>query len=251
MYLTEHDSLPRRRSPWPGSQYQTRHRWQLDLVSSLADAAQDLRDIAAELTAAHDAGWSLAEPMSSGHLLAVRASRRMRARTPGPPPDDGNASPPAVRWRLRVIDEAPAPGHEVFDTANTDRTPVLAWTGHSLDQLSGPAVPADVLADTIRQVTPTGLPHRLWGLAAARVGRSFDLVAHGSALRVHAVKDGTLVRTREALTFQHAADGAATLRQAAAAYERLAAAADAMAAAGGRLADADDGLVYVDYDGPA
>jgi hypothetical protein len=218
-------------------------------VGNLTETADDLREMAAELVEAHDAGWWLVEPMSSGHLLAVRASRRKRAmQSPGRPLDDGSASPSAVRWRLRVIDDPAVPGHDVLDTADAVRTPVLAWTGHSLDQASGPEVPADVLVDTIRQVTPTGLPHRLWALAAGRVGTNFDLVAHGSALRAHAVRDGALVRTSEALTFQHAADGAATLLEAAAAYERLAATADAMATAGGRLAGADDGLVYVDYD---
>lgn len=95
---------------------------------------------------------------------------------------------------------------------------------------------------------PPGLVHRLWGLAPARVGRSFDLVADGSALRLHAVKDGALVRTQEALVFQHAADGAVALAQAAAAYRRLAAVADAMSAAGGALISADDGLLQVGYD---
>ncbi len=245
---TEHDSQ-RPASPWTGSQYQTRHRWQLERVSSLAEAAKDLRELGAELTAADAAGWWLVEPMSSGHLLAARASRRQRARqTPGPQPQNASPSPPARRWRLRVVDEPPLPGQHVLDTAIADRTPVLAWTGRALEQISGPGVPADVLTDTLRQVTSTGLSHRLWGLAGARVGPSFDLVAHGSGLRLHAVQDGALVRTHETLTFQHAADGAATLLQAAAAYERLARAADAMSAVGGRLVGADDGLLHVDYD---
>lgn len=120
-----------------------------------------------------------------------------------------------------MVDEPPVPGQEVLDIATADRTPVLAWTGRSLHQVSGPGVPAGVLADAVRQVTPTGLAQRLWGLAAARVGPNFDLVAHGSALRLHTVHDRALVRTHETLTFQHAADGAGTLLQAAAAYERL------------------------------
>jgi hypothetical protein len=94
---------------------------------------------------------------------------------------------------------------------------------------------------------PTGLGHRLWGLAPARVGPSVDLVADGSALRVHALHDGALVRTQEALAFQHAADGAATLLAAAAAYERLARAADAMVTAGGRLLSVDDGRLFISY----
>ena len=66
-------------------------------------------------------------------------------------------------------------------------------------------------------------------------------------MRVHAVRDGALVRTCEALLLSHAADGAEHLLQAAAAYESLARTADAMAAAGGRLSEADDGFVQVDY----
>lgn len=154
---------------------------------------------------------------------------------------------PARRWRLRVVDEPPVPGLGVFDSATATRTPVLAWTGRSLDQIGGPDLPADVLAGVVRQVTPTGLPHRLWGVAAARVGPNVDVVAHRSALRLHAVQDGVLVRTCEALTFQHAADGAQTLLQAAAAYERLARTAEEMAAVGGRLVSADDGLLQVSY----
>lgn len=218
-------------------------------MSSLADAAQDLRELAAELTAAHAAGWWLVEPMRSGHLLAARASRRQRARhAPVSSLPSGGPPPPAYRWRLRVVDEPPARGHEVFVAALATRTPVLAWTGRSLDQVSGPDVPPDVLAEVARQVTPTGLAPRRWGLAAARVGRNYDLVADGSALRLHAVQDGALVRTHETLMFQHAADGATSLLQAAVAYERLARAADAMAAAGGWLVSADDGLLHIDYD---
>ncbi len=246
---TEHDLLPRPRSPWTGSQHQTRHRWQLDLVGSLAEAAKDLRQLAAELTAAHAAGWWLVEPLRSGHLLAARASRRQRAReAPGSSPRIGSAFPPVHRWRLRVVDEPPVPGQEVFDAAAAARTPVLACTGRSLAHFSGPGIPAEVLAELVRQVPRTDLAPRLWGLAAARVGPNFDLVADGSALRLHALQDGALVRTQEALTFQHAADGAVTLLQAAAAYERLACAADAMAAAGGLLVGADDGLLHIAYD---
>lgn len=150
-----------------------------------------------------------------------------------------------------MIDEAPVSGQEVFDAATTPRTPVLAWTGQSLEQVSGPSAPAHVPADTIRQVTSAGLVERLWGLTSARVGPNFDLVAHGSALRLHTVDDGALIRTQETLTFQHAADGAGTLLQAAAAYERLAGAADAMASAGDRLIGADDGLLHISYNSMA
>ncbi len=247
--LIEDESLPRPRSPWTGSRCEVRHRWQLDLVSDLDDVARNLRRLAAELTAAHAAGWWLVEPMSSGHLLAARASRRQRAQQASRPLQHKDTqSVPIPRWRLRVVHEAPFTGQEVLNTATAHRTPVLAWTGRSLEQVSGPDLVADVLTDTIRQVAPTGLVQRLWGLSPARVGRNFDLVAHGSALRLHTVHDAALVRTQETLTFQHAADGAGTLFQAAAAYERLAHAAEAMAAAGGWLIGADDGLLHVAYD---
>jgi hypothetical protein len=58
---------------------------------------------------------------------------------------------------------------------------------------------------------------------------------------------GGTAATVESLTFQHAADGAATLLAAAAAYERLARAADAMAAASGRLTSVDDGRLHISY----
>lgn len=249
--MADENPLPRPRSPWPGSQYGIRHRWQMDLVSDLADLVRNLRELAAELTAAHAAGWWLVEPMSSGHVLAARASRRQRAQHPiGPLEHDDGDSLPALRWRLRVVDEVSAPGQEVLDAATAHRTPLLAWTGRSLEQVSGPSVAPDVLADTVRQVIPTGLGQRVWGMAAARVGPNFDLIAEGSALRLHTVHDGALIRTHETLTFQHAADGASSLLQAAAAYQRLARAADAMATAGGRLIGADDGLLHVAYDRP-
>ncbi len=246
---TEDDLLPRPASPWSSSQHQTRHRWQLDRAMSLADAAKDLRELAAELTAAHTAGWWLVEPMMNGHLLAARASRRQRARrATGRPPATGMAGSPTPFWRLRVVDEPPLADEDAFDTAAAARTPVLRWTGRSLDAFSGPGLPADVLAEMTRQVAPTGLTPGRWGVAPARVGPHVDLVADGSALRVHAVQNGVLVRTHEVLTFQHAADGACTLQQAAAAYIRLAEAADARAAAGGRLISADEGFLHIDYD---
>lgn len=246
---TDHVWSPRPRSPWLGSTHQTRHRWQLDGVQSLAEAATVLRELAGELTAAHDAGWSLLEPMRSGHLLAARASRRQRARQPV------DSSPRAVTTRalvqprrLRLINEAPWPGDEVFDTAAATRTPVLRWTGQTLTHVSGPTVAAQVLAEVTGQVTQTDLERRSWGLAATQVGRSFDLVADGSALRLHTVHDGALVCSREVLPFQHCADGAATLRHAAASCVELAELADAIAEAGGRLVGSDDGFLHIDYD---
>lgn len=87
----------------------------------------------------------------------------------------------------------------------------------------------------------------MWGVAAARVGPAHDLLAEGSALRLHAVDSGRLVRTAEALSFMHAADGASTLLSDAAAYRRLADAVDLMTARGGRLTAVDDGLLQVAY----
>ena len=221
-------------------------------MDSLNVAAVHLRALAAELTTAHQAGWHLVEPMRAGHLLAARPSRRQRAhRGTGVPMATGSVSAPSHLWRLRVVDErAGLPGGEVFDAHAAVRTPVLAWSGHRLEQVSGPATATDVLAEVLRQVAPTGLVSRLWGIAPARVGPALDLVAHGSALRLHAVQDGVLVRTYESLPFQHGADGASTLLQAAAAYNRLAWAADAMSAAGGRLVDADDGFLHISYPRP-
>ncbi len=246
--MTEYVPAPRPPSPWPGSQYETRHRWQLDGVRSLTDAAEDLRGLAAELTAAHAPGWWLLEPMRSGHLLASRASRRKRAQTT-PEPLPATATAPAIWWRLRVIDEPPLPGDEVLDvdSAAADRTPVLASIDHSLRQVGGPPISSSLLTEVTRQLSPDGPGSRRWAVAPARVGPSVDLVANGSALRVHALHDGALVRTVEALTFQHAADGAATLLEATAAYLRLARAADAMAAAGGRLVHVDDGRLHISY----
>jgi hypothetical protein len=51
-----------------------------------------------------------------------------------------------------------------------------------------------LLAEVTRQLSPTGLGRRLWGVAPARVGPSVDLVADGSALRVHALQEGALLR---------------------------------------------------------
>ena len=245
-------SNPRPRSPWTGSQHQARHRWQLDGATTLPEAARILLALAAELTAAHRAGWWLVEPMRGGHLVAARASRRQRAQgsgrqDPAPLTRGITARPPAPPWRLRLVDEPATPGFEVYDATAAHATPVLEQTGRSLHQVSGPLLEPDVLSHVVRQVGPTDLRHGLWGVAPARVGPGHDLVAHGSALRLHAVRDGALVRTCEALTFQHAADGAENLVQAAASYEHLAGTAAKMAAAGGRLVSADDGLLQVAY----
>jgi hypothetical protein len=220
----------------------------LDRVNSLTDAARELQALAAELTAAHAAGWWLAEPMSSGHLMAARASRRQRARqVPGVSPPPASARPSAPPWRLRIVDEPPVAGQEVFDAATAAGTPILACSGRRLEQRSGPDLPAPVLAEVGQRVRSVDLAQRRWGLAPARVGRCFDLVAHGSGLRLHTVKEGVLVRTQDALAFHHTADGVGTLLHAAAAYGALAQTVLAMAAEGGWLAGTDDGFLHVSY----
>ena len=239
--------VPRPPSPWPGSRHETVHRWQLDDAVSLADVVARLSDLAAELRAAHAAGWSLAAPMRDGHLLATRPSRRERGRDGVVVEDGAGEAPPLPRWRLRLVDEPAPPGEEVLDLAAVPSTPVVAWPGTAPEQVAGPVLAPPVLAELGRQVSPSEAGTRRWAVVPARVGPAHDLVAEGSALRVHAVAGGALVRTVEALTFRHAADRAATLADAAAAYERLAAAAAAMAAAGGRLTESDDGLLHVRY----
>ena len=233
-------------SPWPGSSHADRYRWQLDGVRSLPEAAGALRALAAELQAAHAAGWALVEPVERGHLVAARPSRRTRSRT-GPVPLPPDAAPPALRVRLRLVDEPPAPGEERLDVRRVPRSPVL---DAGLHLVSGSPVPDAVLAEVARQVRPAELGDRRWALARARVGPAVDLVADGSALRVHAVGGGELVRTTEALAFSHAADGARDLPSAAAALLRLARVAGAMAAAGGVLRSVDDGLLLVGYGPP-
>lgn len=247
-FTTKHDVPSRPSSPWPGSDHQTRHRWQLDRSRSLSQAADHTRVIAAELAAAHAAGWWLVEPMRSGHLVAARASRRRRVRlTSASSAAVAAATSGSPGWRLRVVEEPPQVGEETLDTAMADRTPVLGFGHGVLAQISGPLVPDAVLTEVSRQVNLIRVVPERWGLAWARVGPNLDLVADGSAMRAHQVCDGVLVRTVEALTFQHAADGAGTLLQASEAYERLARAADAMTAAGGRLIGVDDGIVQVGY----
>ncbi|MGY1695424.1 hypothetical protein ACI780_10965 [Geodermatophilus sp. SYSU D00814] len=232
-------------SPWPGSRHETVHRWQLDDVVALADVVARLGALAAELRAAHAAGWTPVRPMRDGHLLATRPSRRERARgavavVPGP-------APSLRGWRVRVVDELPLPGDAVLDLAAVPRTPVLGWAGGGPRHVAGPPVEPAVLAELARQVSAAQAGSRRWALVPARVGPARGVVAEGSALRVHAVTDGALVRTVEAFSFRHATDRAVTLADAAAAYERLARVAGAMAAAGGRLTDSDDGLLVVRY----
>ena len=126
---TNTSPVPRPRSPWTGSQHETRHRWQLDGVASLAQAMEMLTELAAELTAAHHAGWWLVEPMRSGHLIAARESRRQRGRRgPVARPTARPALSRVPPWRLRLVDEPPFPGFEVFDATAARTTPVLAQT---------------------------------------------------------------------------------------------------------------------------
>ncbi len=236
-------------SPWPGSQHEDQHRWQLDQVRTLGEAGGALRAVAEELSAAHRSGWRLVQPMARGRLLAERASRRSRATTT-PPPSVAVLAPALPPWRLRVVDEPPVDGDTVLDLADgsTPRTPVLARVGPSWAQVAGPPLPAGTSAALLPRLEGIEDGGRAWALAPARVGPVLDVVAAGSALRVHEVRSGALVRTLETLTFLHCADRAATLLQAAAAYERLARAADAMAAAGGRLLGTEDGFLHVGYD---
>jgi hypothetical protein len=218
-------------------------------VTSLAEVTRLLTALAAELTNAHRAGWWLVEPMRDGYLAAARASRRQRGRwDPATVPTTEGPPVRVPAWRLRVVDEAPVPGAMVFDATDAPATTVLAHTDHALDHVRGPHLPRDVLAEVNRQVAMSDLTHGLWGVAPARVGSNSDLVAHGSALRMHAVTEGALVRTCEAITFRHAADDAKDLLQAAASYAWLARIAEQAARAGGRLVSADDGLVQVAYD---
>lgn len=244
--MTAEEDAPRPRSPWPGSSYATRHRWQLEDLRTLSEAVQRLRALSAELRAADAAGWWLTEPMRSGHLLAARASRRRRAQAP-PVVADKVAAPPVLRWRVRLVNEPPLADDQVLALTTADRAPVFAAVSGALRQVAGPAVAASTAHELSRQVAPRDLGTRAWALAPARVGPSVDLVAEGSALRIHALRRGVLVRTAETLSFEHAADRAASLLDAAAAYERLARAAELMDAAGGRLVRVDDGFLHVAY----
>lgn len=237
-------------SPWTGSQHEDRHRWQLDQVRDLAEAAEALRALAQELEAAHLAGWWVVEPMRNGHLLARRASRRTRRGTAGPAPDPAPApAPPLPAWRLRVVDEPAADGETVLRLGGpgTAGTPVIRGVGSGWAQHSGPALAPHVVAALGPRLTDVDLGDRSWAVVTAGVGPRLDLVADGSGLRVHAVRAGVLVQTSHVLPLQHAADGAGSLPVAAAAYRRVADVADALARAGGRLAAVEDGMLVVEH----
>jgi len=244
-------------SPWTGSRYETRHQWQLDGVRTLDEAVVQLRGLADELDAADAAGWWLTEPVRSGHLLAERASRRRRRQ---PTPQDATcpnssadpratAAPVLPPWRARVVDEPPQHGAAVLRLAEAAATPVVTLVAGTLTPVGGPPLSASLRTGLARQDV-TGLAGRRWGVAPARVGPAADLVADGSALLVHAVESGVLVRSVEVLAFLHGADGAATLPSAASAYRRLASAAEAMLLAGGRLSCVDDGFLQITYGRP-
>ena len=269
--MTQPWTSPRPPSPWPGSQHHEQHRWQLDEAPDLPAVAAAVLELADQLSAAHAAGWWLSEPMRGGHLHAARLSRRQRAESSTGAPRRaaaGESVPPQPaegRWRLRVVNEAANAGEDVFAPAAAPATPVLALEAlqalgaqdagddvqavHGLTQVAGPPLQDAVLTEMARQLGAAGAvdPGLRWGVSPARVGLGFDLVAEGSALRSHTVRAGVLARTREALVFAHAADDAADLAQAAAAYRRLAAEVEAVIAAGGRLLSADEGMVLVDY----
>lgn len=234
-------------SPWPGSEHAEQHHWQLDRARDLGEAAEVLRALAAQLRAAHVAGWALREPVRRGLVVAARASRRTCGDAEPVPLPDPPAPPEPRRLRLRLVDEPPQPGEVGLDLSSAPGTPVLAASVNGLRQVAGPASAGPVLEVLSAQVSSAELGDRRWGLVRARVGPGLDLVADGTALRVHALSDGVLVRTAEPLAFRYGADDARTLPAAAAAYERLAVAADAMSAAGGRLVAVDDGFMLVGY----
>lgn len=137
-------------SPWPGSSRADRYRWQLDGARTLPEAAAALRALADVLRAAHEAGWSLGEPVGRGHLFAARPSRRTRTLT-GPVPLPPDAGPPVLRVRLRLVDEPAAAGEERLDVRRVPRSPVL---DAGLRVVDGPPVPDALLAEIARQVRP-------------------------------------------------------------------------------------------------
>jgi len=95
-----------RPSPWRGSEHFASHDWDFDDVDSLPEAASRFTAIADELMSAHSAGWWLEGPMSDGRLHARRPSRRQRTRTADA--DGATGTAPALRWRVRVVDEPAA-----------------------------------------------------------------------------------------------------------------------------------------------
>lgn len=236
-----------RPSPWRGSEHVASHDWDFDGVETLLDAVSAMTAIADELMRAHDAGWWLDSPMRDGLLRARRPSRRQRARAAEPAADRPAGTAPTLRWRARVVTESATPNRPrlAFDSASA--TPWLAVDDGALRHIAGPGIDPTVLSELNKQVGAAEVVGRRWAVAAARVGPAVDLVAEDSALRIHALANGALVRTVETLGYRHTADRATSLPDAAAAYRRMAAAATAMHHAGGVLTAVDDGFLVVEY----
>jgi hypothetical protein len=221
-----------------------RHRWQLDGVVTLAEATDALRAVADELEAAHGAGWWLSSRSATATCWpsARPDDDARRNRSPHRLPSRRRACPAgACGWST----SRPAPATRCSTPLQRRAPRSCAPTARGCGRSAGRRWPT--------RCSPScsdSTPHqdaRGWAVAPARVGPAHDLVADGSALRVHAVEEGRLVRTLEAVSFVHAADRATTLLAAAAAYRRLADATDRMAAVGGRLDGVDDGLLHVAY----
>lgn len=241
-------NMSRTASPWSGSEYGALLDWELDDADSLLAVADRFTAIGEQLLAAHLAGWTLTSAMSGGRLHARRQSRRQRGRSPSSAVEiPAGDLAPALRWRLRVVDEGRDANSSGLTAESADATPWLIVRGGELSQLAGPEVDEDILAQVRAQIGPAEAGDRRWALVSARVGPAMDLVAEHSRLRHHAVVDGVVLRTVETLGYRHTADGVMSLPVASAAYRRLAAAAMAMHRAGGRLTAVDDGFVIVGY----
>jgi hypothetical protein len=112
---------------------------------------------------------------------AARASRRKRAQTEPVPLPSGPVAAPALRWRLRVVDEPPLPGDEVLRLdAAANRTSVLASTGRSLRQTLAFEYGADGAASLL-----------VAAAAYQRLARAADTMAAAGGLLV-CVDDGRL-----------------------------------------------------------
>lgn len=233
-------------SPWRGSEHLQLLGWELDDVNSLPEAAFRIREISAELRAAHTAGWYLVSTMLDGRLHARRSSRRQRARTQ-PDADVVRTAPNPVRVRIRIVNETASPIWPSLTVDAAIATPWLAFRDGGLQHVAGPEPDDADLRIVTEQVDSGALGSRRWAVVSARVGPGLDLVAEGSGLRAHAIVDGVVVRTQETLSLKHAADNATTLPDAAAAYSRSADTAVAMSHAGGTFSSIDDGFLVVEY----
>lgn len=234
---------------WPGSTYVASYAWILDQATSLGQVADAVRGVSDELSCAHAAGWYLDGSIHGGLLRAQRASRRQRALLPAKPQIDERAQVPAspLSVRLRVINDPPAQGSDVLSRVDAPSATWIRFVEGQLVAADGKIVDNSTRAIIEKQLGPAEAGEKWWAIAPARTGPGFDLVAEGSELRSHRVKDGHLQRTVETLGFVHLADQARSLAQASAIYGRLADAAENMMAAGGRLAWIDGGFVVVEY----